>query len=191
MSVSHVTNAAISSGTTSCSPGMPASRVSGNLMILIVGNKPASVTPDTPSGWTAVTSGTYTGGQGAAGADAGDVRITAFYRVTDAAESSPMTVTATGASCVQAMITQFSKTGGTWNTYASGGSDETTGTAISITCASNVSFLNGDYAFCAIAMNSDLSTDTTSQAISATGSTFSTLAEFRDTSTTLGNDMHT
>lgn len=172
---------------------MPASRVSGNLMILVVGNKPASVTPDTPSGWNTVASGTYTGGQGSAGADSGDVRITAFSRVTDAAESSPMTVTATGASCVQASITQVSRSGGSaWGITATGGSDETTGTAISITGATNISLAANDLVLAAFATNSDLSASstTTSLSVSASGATIGSATIARDTSTNLGNDMH-
>lgn len=98
MSIEFVNKGTFASGTTSCSPGIPASMRQNDLMILVVGTPNQAVT--TPSGWTAATSSPV--GQGTTAA-AGATRATVFYRFWVSGDAAP-TVSVTGGNNVEAII---------------------------------------------------------------------------------------
>jgi hypothetical protein len=172
-------------GTTSAAPSYPASISSGDLLLLTVVNKYPTNGPSTPSGWTLLRQDS--GGNGSAGADSGDVYVTVFYKIADGTETGTLTVTVTGGNSTGAYITQYRKTGGTWQIAASGGSDNVTGTAWSVTTADNVNLAVDDFVIAFSGSNSDSGAYST-HAFSSTGITFSARTERIDVSNAQGDD---
>lgn len=124
-------------GTTSVTPDIYASITGGELGIMFVYCKPDTATIDTPSGWTRIAECDNASANGEAqGFTTGDTRVAAFYRVHESGDTAP-TVTATGSNIIQARIfTHTSTFGGAnvaWHVSGTSGSDDTDGTAVSIT----------------------------------------------------------
>ncbi len=67
-------------GTTTVTPALPAgyTAVDGDLVVVMVSNKLPTTTPNTPTNWTRLVTGS--GGGGTAGIDTGPVRATMFWR---------------------------------------------------------------------------------------------------------------
>lgn len=102
MAISFVNKGTFASGTTSCSPGIPASLAAGDLMLLFVETANQAVTQ--PSGWTEVTSSPIGTGTAAA---IGAVRLTVYYRFWQSGDSAP-SVAVTSGNHVTAIIAGYS-----------------------------------------------------------------------------------
>lgn len=80
---------------TSVSPGLPASRVVGNLLVMVWYHGASGITPNTPSGWTLLDSSPT---------DSVDMFI--WWRIVDGTETTP-TITWTGSTSAHAYILQY------------------------------------------------------------------------------------
>lgn len=176
-------------GTTSVTPAAPASLVNGNIVVIYVGCKYDTASVVTPTDWTLA--GSVAGGTTGTGNDTGPTRTTVFYRVKDAAWSTMPTITVTSGNASFAQAFQYSNATGFWDVAASGGADSTTGTAWSVTAASNPGITAGDMCFVATTVPTDIGAGATfsAQAITATGiSVWGTATERSEPYTSNGND---
>jgi len=175
-------------GTTSVSPACPATVNGGDLLIAIVANKYPTNGPSTPSGWTLLCQ--YSGGAGSAGLDSGTVYVTVYVKIGVPADAgATVAITVTGGNSAVADIVRYTKTAGkTWSIAVTGGSDNSAGTAWSVTGDVDPGFTSGDMALAAAAINSDGFAVGTSPAIAASGATFGAMTQRFGVNTTQGDD---
>jgi hypothetical protein len=159
----------------------------GDRVFMVVGNKPETANPTTPTGWSLA--GTATGGGGTTGARTGPVRITVFYRDKDASWSTMPLVTVTGANVSWAGATVYRSTVGWAVPVSAIGSRSTAATAWAVTLTSNPGLQPGDLAF--VASNSSSWQATYSaESITATGVTaWSTFTERYEGGNSGGNEV--
>ncbi len=193
MAVSFVSQASNNNGTTGASPTYPTSPTAGNLLLLLVANKHDEHTVTTPSGWTAPSNNTSTGGAGTDGTDdEGTVRVTAFYKVADGSETGTLTVSVIGGNVTTAQIFQFSRSGGTaWDVACAIGSKNTGGTTTwAITTSSDPGIAGGDMVVTLCGANTDSFTYSTSASpLLTSGITYGALAKRNDASNAQGADL--
>ncbi len=175
-------------GTTSVAPSYPENE-DKDLLLLFVGVRNSTVTPTTPTNWTSI--GNYTGGVGTFGIDAGNAKIQTFYRVVNGAPlTGTQSVTLTSGSTAGGQICAVHRDGAySWNIDSDGGSDNTAGTAWSVT-GSGIDLSSndgGDVVFSGNAINTDAYTYS-AHALAATGITFSDFNESSRLTTANGND---
>ena len=162
----------------------------GDMFIMLVGNRDGTdSTPNTPGGWTSL--GTYIGGKGTFGADAGNARIDAYYRPASSRRFGTQTITIGVSNTAIGQIVSVHRDNVTsWTLDSDGGTDTTNGTAWSAT-GSGIdldSASGGDLVLVGSAMNTDAATYS-SQALSAAGITFGDVTETSEYRSTTGNDM--
>ncbi len=175
-------------GTTSSAARYPEHEV-GDLLVLFVGNRYDTSTPTTPSGWTYL--GSYTGGAGTNGADAGTGRISAYYMEVTALKNGTQAVSVpSGNSTVTQMIALHKDDVFDWRLGVDGGSDNTADTAWSITGNGMKlsSALGGDIILAGSTINTDLRTFS-NYTMSSPGITFGEVTETAEFRSTSGNDM--
>jgi len=173
-------------GTTSVTPALPASLATGDLCLIGVWNKTDSQTPTTPTDWGLVA--TIAGGGGSPGTDAGPVRLTVFSRVKDVSWSTMPTISLPSGNSAMTQAFRYTNATGAWRIAASGGADTASGTAWSVTAASDPGISAGDMVLAFAGCSSDTPT-WASQSITATGITFGTMNERSEPRTTQGNDQ--
>lgn len=180
-------NAGASSG--AGAPGYPSSISAGNLLLLSVASKYPTNGPATPSGWTLLDQ--VQGGHGSAGADAGNVYCTVFYKVADGTETGTLTLTLTGVNSSFSRIFRYvTNSSSAFDTLASTtGSQNTPGTSWSVTGAADPGIRAGDVVVAFSAINSDAYTYS-AEAITATGMTFTSTTEQLDAGTGGGDDTY-
>ena len=184
--------AASTGGTTSISVAYPSGITAGDLLVLTVVNRPSTSTPSTPTGWTAVTNYTQTGGKGSEAADSGIVRSTIFIKEADGTESGNLSVTISGGTSAFGRMFRYTKgTGTTWSYAATNGSDtDNSNTTWSITGAGDPGITAGDMVIVASAINSDAAASAlSSEALSSTGVTYGTATERQDSAISTGNHI--
>lgn len=176
-------------GTTVINVPYPTTVNVGDLLILTVANKLETTTPATPTGWTAASNYTATGGAGSAGADSGNIRMSVFIKEADGSEDNDMLgMTINGNAAIGRMFRYTKGTGKEWEYAIVNGADNTPGTSWSVTAGSDPGITAGDIVLVASASNSDGPT-WSAEAISATGVTFGTATERQDSGITTGNDL--
>ncbi len=188
MAIAFATAGAAANGVASVAVPYPASIAAGDLLILSVVNKFNPNAPTTPSGWTL--QGQVAGGSGADGADVGTIITSVYTKVADGTESGNLTLTCHASNNV-ALARMYRYTKGatnTWSIVATTGSDNTAGTAWSVTGAANPGITANDMVFVASGSNTDTYTYSL-QAITATGATFGTMVERGDDVTGTGSDV--
>jgi hypothetical protein len=175
-------------GTTAPTVAYPSGITAGQLLVMVVGNRPNASTVDLPSGWTAGT--TFVGGAGSEGADTGDVRITTFTRIADGTETGNVTLAiSSGASCGAAIFRcTKAATGKTWAIAYATGEDASAGTSISVAFGTDPGVTAGDLVFVGFINSVDTAAHA-SEAITQTGITYGTLTERADTAVSTGNDL--
>jgi len=174
-------------GTTTLAPACPAVVASGNILLLCIGGKYPANLPSTPAGWNLLTS--YSGGAGASGVDIGQAYAIVFYRVADGTEgSTTINVTVTSGNTCKAQILRYTKSASfEWGIAATGGSQNTGGTAWAVTGDADPNLNSGDMMIAFSGVNSDVASFSLESA-TALGVTFGTMTERIDTSTTNGDD---
>lgn len=189
------------SGGSSVAPGYPASPVSGNKLVLVVGQKPSSAnggTCSTPAGWSAVTNGSRTGAGGygtTLGADTGNTNVYSFEKTATGSESGTLSVTVGTNNICWAQIHQFSSSTGQWAASnpvtASTGSDTSGGTGVSITMSADPGLDVGDVCLGAMVIPTDVTTPNqfSARAFTAAGATFGTGVEISEPDSSVGNDI--
>jgi hypothetical protein len=179
----------LSGATINITPTMVTGFAAGDLLLIAVGVKPDTSTVNTPSGWTKI--GEFSGGGGTTGIDAGPTKVLWFYKIAAGGDGAPtINITSTNVSWAQTMyVTEASDT---FTLAAAGGTDSTTGTAWSVTCATNPGLTADDLVLVASCIPTDVTTPAqfTAEAVSATGvSAWGTVTEISEPDTNLGNDI--
>lgn len=189
MALAFGTVGTIGTGTTSVTPGAPASVAVGDPLALLICNKYPNNAPTTPTGWTLPTNGQGSGGQGTDTVDGGHVYATWYFRVADgtAADTPAVTVTS-GNSCTATLIRMTAAAGKSFSVAAANGSFNTAGTAWSVAMGTDPGITAGDFLLVGSAHNSD-SGGVSAHAMAATGLTIGTVTERSDSGTTSGDDM--
>lgn len=176
-------------GTTSVAGTMPAGIVAGDLLVRVVGNKPSTVTPNTPGGWTLL--GTKVSTNAAAqAADTGPTRVSVYTRVADGTELTTYTHTLTGNSVVGAQTFLAKNQTKLWEVVLATG-ENATGTATWSSVLTAIPFAPNDLLIYAGIIPTDVTTPAqfSLAAVTASGITFGTRTEIVEWDTTTGNDM--
>lgn len=158
----------------------------GDLLVLCVSSKYAFA--NTPSGWTSPPNSQASGGQGANGSKSGTARIAVFTRVADGSEGSTVSFTVTSGNSCRGNVARYAKTLEDWDVACTGGSDNTAGTAWSVTGAANPGIRGGDWVVCASGAN-DNDELWSAEAVSATGITWGTSSERIETGSANGDQL--
>jgi hypothetical protein len=188
--ITFVGSGTVATGTTSCTPGYPASITAGDLLVLLVSSKYPSNAPSQPSGFSTPTSHQFTGGAGASGVDSGQTTATVFYRIADGTESGTLTVSITSGNCITARIQNLGHSSGAgsaaWDLLGGGGGDSSAGTNWTISTLFTDARA-ADYLIAGSAVNGNSFTFS-APAITATGLTMGTENLRIDQSSAQGDD---
>lgn len=183
-------------GGSSVKPAYPASLASGDLMVLFVGQKPATANGGgvtTPSGWTLVTSKTASGGYGTTlGADTGNTNLYAYVKTATGSESGSLTVTIADNDVAWANILRYSNATGVWNVTGATGEQTTAPTSpLSVSLAPNLDVTSGDHLPVAFCIPTDVTTPSqfSSETYTESGITFGTISELVEPDSSTGNDI--
>ncbi len=188
MTIAFGAAGAVAPGTTSLSIAYPTGITAGQMLVMMICNKYPTNGPTNPGGgWFAPPGNQYSGGAGAAGVDTGTVYITCFLKIADGTETGSVTVTVTAGNACLGVIFRVTKTVGSWEYVCAGGSDNSAGTAFSVTAGSDPGVTAGDMIFVGSALNGNTDTATL-EAIAQTGVTFGTMVERADSGTNNGDD---
>lgn len=195
MAVAYGTAGTLSYPTGNAAGDLPASIAAGDYLVMVIGNKPDTVTPGYPqdqvpiAGWTLLNF--QAGGGGTTGIDTGPTSIVAWGRVADGTESGTIFDTLAGNSVSWVQIYRFTNATGHWSVAADGGSDSTTGTAWSVTVGSDIGLTAGDMCLAVSCIPTDVTTPSqfTNEAIAATGATMGTATEISEPDSSLGQDI--
>lgn len=140
-----VSNGTVGTGTTTVTPGLPASLATGDGSLIKVVVKPDTATINTPSGWTLVAN--VAGGGGTVGNGTGPQRSATFFREKDASWSTMPAISVTGGTSSAALASRYTKSGHeTWDIAAATGVYGTaaTTTSANTTLGSNPGITIGD-----------------------------------------------
>ena len=177
-------------GTTSVAPAYP-DHDYGDMLILVVASRGTTdPTPTTPANWTLIGS-SYNGGAGTFAADAGNARITTYYREATTRLTGTQSVTITGGNTAIGQIVSLNRDNAEgWTIGSGGGTDTTAGTGYSVTTSSFSldSASGGDVVLVASSLNTDAYTYT-SPSLTQTGSTIATPVEEAEYRGATGNDI--
>ena len=180
-------------GVNSLSPTLNADQVVGDMLLLIAGGKPYDLGWSVgTSGWTALSRGQS--GTTAAGVDTGSMALQVWYKeATTDPETAPTVTEGTPAFNVAGavLLILHKGAGEAWETpVVVYGADETSGTGVSVTYASDPGVTANDLIVTVAAINTDAMGPLTDNLTpSQTGVTFGTTTERVETETTGGGDM--
>src|SRR3990167_8898421 len=190
MAIAQGTHGTVATWTTPVSVPYPASGiVKHNLLLMFVTNKYPTNGPSTPTNWTALAFNQYSRGGGTPGADTGDVYITLYIKIATGSESGNVSVTITGANTSIGRIMQYTKDAlKSWGIALAGGSDNSAGTAWSVTAGSDPGVTANDMVLVGSGICGN--TDTmTAEFITQTGVTFGAMVERQDSGSNTGDDI--
>lgn len=182
------------SGGTSVSPAYPASIAAGDLLLLVVGQKPSAANGgscSTPAGWTPVASLTGAGGYGTTlGADTGNTNLYAFAKVAVGGESGSLAVTVGTNGVCWARIMRVTNPSGVWDVAGASGSDTSAG-SVSVGFGADPGVTAGDLVIGAMCIPTDVTTPSqfSAQAFSQAGVTWGTVTEIGEADSATGNDI--
>lgn len=181
---------ATTTGTTAPTVAYPAGITAGQLLVMVVGNRPNASTVTKPTGWEDFSgSNTATGGAGSEGAGTGTMRVTMFYRIADGTETGSVTLSIGSGTSVSACI--FRVTRGLAKQFSlalATGADSSAGTAWSVTFGSDPGVTANDLVY-VFSVSSEDTASFASEALSQTGITYGTMVERLDQNVTTGNDQ--
>lgn len=183
-------SAQVVSTTTTLSLVYPEHEV-GDMFVMFVSTRGTSdPTLLAPQGWTSL--GSYNGGAGTFGVDAGNARTTAYYREATSRRWGTQAVALTSADvAIGQILSVHTKNIDTWSIDSDGGTDTSAGTGWSVT-GSGIDFSStegGDVILVGSAINTDAYTYT-SHALSASGITFGEVTQTATYNTSSGNDSN-
>lgn len=193
MAIGVRTPAAAVFGTNSLTPTIDAAQVTTDMLILVAGGKPFDLAWSVATaGWNALAAGTS--GTTAAGVDTGSMKMQVWYKeATSDAETNPTVTEGSPTFNVAGAVVQiFSKDAGeVWETpVVVYGADESNGTGISVTFASDPGVTAGDLIITAAALNTDAMGPLTADLVPAqTSVTFGATTERTEDESTSGGDM--
>ncbi|MFI1767527.1 hypothetical protein ACH41H_36520 [Streptomyces sp. NPDC020800] len=188
MTISYGTVGALAQHTDTVTPALPAGATAGQLAILqVVSGHPGDNVPSTPSGWSLI--GSFSGGGGTFGLNAGPRRLTFFARELAGGDGAPTTAIPSGSSgsMIGARVFTLSRSAGTgWRWAVTFGQDTTSHTAFSAACSTALTFKMGDFCILGYAWPVQ-SVSTSARAATATGITFNTATSHLGDAITAGN----
>jgi hypothetical protein len=191
MAISFVASGAAVSGAGGLTVAVPAHQA-GDLIVILVGAKPNTMTPNTPAGFTLPTDGTGSGGPGTTGVDTGPMKAFVFYNVDEDNSITSVALSSAGGLNVWSAIALVYRSGsGTFDLAAANGVDLTTGTPFEATMGTDPGLAAGDMVAVVGAIPTDVSTPTqfSAETLTATGITTTLDAEVVEFDTQTGNDM--
>lgn len=202
--VIHIASGTIAysaSGGTSVAPGYPAGVAAGDLLVMVLGQKPSSAnggtatTPSSPWALDGSLTGANDGNTGGytttLGADTGNTNIYTYSAVATGSESGTLSVTVgTNNVCWAQMLLFRAPSSATWSVAATTGKDTSAGN-LSITGAADPGVAAGDYVIAGVVIPTDVTTPSqfSAEAFSQTGVGFGTVVEFSEPDSTTGNDI--
>ncbi len=175
-------------------PQYPGGILSGDVLVLVVGQKGAVLnggTVTTPSDWTLREELTGAGGYGAQAADTGNTNLRFYTKDTvTGSESGLLTVTLGANGVTWAVILRIPTGGGTISFAATDGSDTSAGNVL-VSGAADPGFIANDMALWAMCIPTDVTTPTqfSAHAITAAGATFASATELVEPDSATGNDI--
>jgi hypothetical protein len=180
---------------TSVSPAYPAGIGAGDVLVLVIGQKPNAAnggTVATPAGWTLREERLAAGGYGTSlTADIGNTNLR-FYTKNSVtgSESGTLAVTMATSGICWAVLVLVPADGGAISYGATDG-EKTTAGNVSIAGAADPGFIGGDVALWALCIPTDVSTPSqfSAHAITASGATFGTASELGEPDTATNNDL--
>lgn len=183
------------SGGTTVSPAYPAGIGAGDVLVLVVGQKPSTANGGTvslPAGWTSREGLTGAGGYGATlGADTGNTNLRFFSKDTvSGSESGTLAVTlATNGVAWACLILVPAGSGAI--TFGSGVGSDTSAGNVSVACSADPGFSTNDMALWALCIPTDVTAPAqfSAHAITATGATFGAATEIGEAASAIGNDI--
>ncbi|MFD7793643.1 hypothetical protein [Streptomyces sp. NPDC059759] len=188
MTISYVSAGALAQHTDTVTPALPAGFTAGQLAVLqVVSGHSLDPVPSTPSGWTLA--GSFSGGGGVFGLNAGPRRLTFFVRQLAAGNAAPTTAIPSGSagSMIGARVVTLARTAGTgWRWACTFGEDTTSGTAFSVVGGAALTFKAGDFCLLGYAWPGQ-TVSTSARAAAATGITFNTATSHLGDAITSGN----
>jgi hypothetical protein len=190
MTVAYQSVGTVGTGSTSVTPGLPASLADGDGVLITVVAKPDTATINTPAGWTLIAD--VAGGGGTTGNQVGPTRQAKFFREKDASWSTMPAVSVTGGSSSAAIASRYTKDSTKeWDLAAATGTFGTGGTTTNgaATLGSDPGIASGDMVEVSYSTMDEAPT-WSAQNVTATGATFGSVTERSEAiETTTGNDI--
>lgn len=186
---------------TSVAPAYPAGLAAGDLLVMVLGQKPSSAnggtatTPSSPWALDGSRTGANDGDTGGytttLAADTGNCNIYQYSKECTGSESGTLSVTVGTNDVSWAQMLLLRKpSGASWSVATVTGKD-TAGGNVSITGGSDPGVAAGDYVVAAMVIPTDVTTPAqfSAEAFSQTGVTFGTVTEHGEPDSTNGNDI--
>ncbi len=175
----------------------PASVASGDLLVLVVGQKPNTANGggvNTPQGWTAISGGSITGAGGygnTLGGDTGNTNIFSFYRVADGTETGNLFLTYKNYNVAWAQIYRLTNSTNDWSISGTTGEDTTGNSPASVAMTSDPGVQSGDLIIGAMSIPTDVTTPSqfSAESFSQTGVTFGAVSEISEMDSTNNWDI--
>lgn len=188
MAVAFGTAGTVGVGSTSITPGLPASLTDGDVVWIVVVSKPDTTTHVTPTDWSLA--GSAAGGGGTSGNGTGPTRVSVMFRVKDASWSTMPAITCTGGNSTAAQAFRYTRdTSKTLDVASAGGAFSGNTTAWSATMASDPGVTAGDLVLLASSTQDEAPT-WSAETFTATGLTLGTATERSEAiEGTTGNDV--
>jgi hypothetical protein len=188
VTISYGAAGVLAQHTDTVTPALPAGAAAGQLAVLqVVSGHTNDNVPSTPSGWTL--GGSFSGGGGTFGLNAGPRRLTFFLRVLAGGDVAPTTAIPSGSSgsVIGARVFSLSRTAGTgWRWAVTFGADTASDTSFSAVCSTALTWAVGDFCALGYAWNTQTAS-TTARGVTATGITYATATSHLGDAITSGN----
>lgn len=184
----------------SVTPAYPTGIAAGDLLVLLVGQKPSAAnggTCTTPTNWdrqneiTGATDGDTGGYTTTLAADTGNCNYFTFTKVATGSESGTLSVTVGTNSVTWAAMLRYSKASDcTWSVAGTTGKDTSAGN-VSIAGAADPGVRQYDHVVAGMVIPTDVTTpgQFSAEAITQTGVTFGTITEVEEPDSGNGNDI--
>lgn len=187
-------------GSGALTPPYPNGVLSSDVVLLFIGQKPGTAnggSVTTPTGWTLREQLTGAGGYGTTlGIDTGNTNLFIYsWNTPVAGQTGQLIVSLSDSNSAWAFIVRIPTSGGAISYGSADGQQATTpGTSMSVPLTNGTpatNFENGDLAFWAMCIATDLTTPNqfSAHSITATGATFGTVTELNEPDSSGGNDV--
>lgn len=191
MTVAYGTAGAVAYGSTSVAPAYPSGITAGDMLVLLVGTKPASATITTSDGsWIDTTD--YSGTSGTNGVDTGPTKNCMYYKIASGSESGTVPVAISSGNTSWAIVLRFTKASDkAWGVLTVTGQDTSAGAAYSasLTGLAAGDVVAGDMIIGSIILPTDITGAWSAQTFAGTGLTMGTAVEVAQPMSSTGNDI--
>ncbi len=183
-----------STGATSISVAYPASIITGEALILVIGMKPSAANSGsvtTPAGWALITQRIGAGGYSTTlGADTGNCNIFAFRKIALGNETGSLSVALAASDIAWAIMFRLTNTTTVWDIKGTTGEDTSAG-SVSLAFDSDPGVEVNDFIIAAMCIPTDVTTPSqfSAESLSQGGITFGTVTEVGEPDSSVGNDI--